>query len=1113
MIPVTAMPLLDPGERRIEATAPEGATIAEIVAQVLPGLPSALHGRLRVSLANDEGRVELAWPEHWGHIRPRCGARVLIRMVPGGDNLGSVLMVAVTIAAYATGAWVASAFPIALGNVFNAGAFWGTVTSTALTIAGGLLINRFLGPDRTREGAAEKPVYQISGWRNQAQPMAPIPAIAGRHRIAPVYAGQPYVEIVGDEQFVRALFLVGYGPVAISDIRIGDTPISNFDDVEIEVREGYATDEPVTIYDRQIVEEQIGTELVRPLPRDDAGNVIAGPATETPVIRFTAADATECNLIFAFPGGIGSAQNNGSIAALSVQVRIRTRLVGDVAWATTETLTFSGKKLIPLFRQHRFSLLSRGRHEIEVTRMTDERTETRVSDRIVWQAIQSYRPEYPVATDIPVALIAARVRATFQLNGQLDTLNCIATRVAKNWDAASDGWVLGETRNPASQFRWFLESRANIYPIGTIAGSGLFDGEMSEWWQFCADNDLKYDRVHDYTAPLWEVLSDIARAGRAAPRREGDRWGVIIDRPDKPVIDHINDRNSRDLTWRRGYIKKPDGLRVTFLDETADYQTRERIIPWPGHAGEVEVTEELSLPGKVDPDEIYREAYRHMLEVEHRGEQFTVVQDRAVGVLTRGDRVRVALNGIVEFQAALRVIRRHGSLIIFDGQVPEFTGLLRAAYIVQKTEGTWESVVVDVEAVSTERSGAVLAASSLGPPAVGTLVMFGPAPHDWLDLIVTGTESGDGMTTVVHMTPAAPLIDTLLGLVDIPAWDGRVGEVPGANTAAPDVPVAYSVYTHFSGSTGDGLTVLLRPGTGSAVPVATFEVQHRLDGAGTWETPVSGPAGAAGIDVTGYSEGDTIELQWRAISEAGVASAWSSTWEQEVGTAPSAPTGTMTLLADGLTTGYGSVHFDIVTPPEVDFDKLRIYRATASDYSDEEAIAEITRFGPAESGEITLGDPTRVNGFANPGFDSDTVWNKGGGWAIGSGVATKTPGSATNITQTLSAATAGQVYRFGVYVSGRTAGTLHARMAGGATVLGANVSANGMLLAELTATAAHTIFGFGADSSFDGSIDNAVCYLRTASCLAQGKFYWRIKGVNQAGIEGAPLNLGFGIVI
>ena len=48
-------------------------------------------------------------------------------------------------------------------------------------------------------------------------------------RTVPPLGALPYTETVGDTQYLRMLFVWGYGPLEISDLRIGETPLSEFE--------------------------------------------------------------------------------------------------------------------------------------------------------------------------------------------------------------------------------------------------------------------------------------------------------------------------------------------------------------------------------------------------------------------------------------------------------------------------------------------------------------------------------------------------------------------------------------------------------------------------------------------------------------------------------------------------------------------------------------------------------------------------------------------------------------------------------------------------------------------------------------------------------------------
>lgn len=112
-----------------------------------------------------------------------------------------------------------------------------------------------------------------------------------------------------------------------------------------------------------------------------------------------------------------------------------------------------------------------------------------------------------------------------------------------------------------------------------------------------------------------------------------------------------------------------------------------------------------------------------------------------------------------------------------------------------------------------------------------------------------------------------------------------------------------------------------------------------------------------------------------------------------------------------------------------------------------------------------------ANKIANGGFGADTDWTKGAGWAIAAGVASKSAGAASALSQA-EAFVAGGVYLVEYVLTAVTGGSVSAQFGGGATVTGASRTANGSYSESLTAGAGNTEFRFAADAAFAGSVDD-----------------------------------------
>lgn len=1064
-----------------------GQSIQDVIDAAIPQC-EVPPSRVRVVLSGDAGDWEIA-ADLWHCVRPKPGVQVTVRTIPGQDQLRSVLTVVVSAAAVAFAPGLVGALP---------GTFTASLATAAFTVVGTLLVNALIPAqvaDRSDEAARN--TYTINGWRNEARPNGTVPMVLGRMRYAPPFAASTYSEIVGDQQFVRALFMVGHGPVRISDFRIGETPIDKFNDIDIEVREGLPDDDPVTLYPRQVLEETLGLQLTRPFPRDDAGEIIEdAPSEETPQTSFTATDASEASVILGFPTGLFRVSSKGKLRSQSVTVRIRMRLNGG-HWTEVETLQLTGQNREPMYRQHTWALPSRGRWEIEVTRMTDELTATDASDSVVFSALQSIRPEYPLNFDEPVALIAVRVRATYQLSGTLDNLNALIER--KGPVHLGNGvWGEDYSRNAATAYMIALQGQQNPYPA---TDDEIDLQRMGVFYDFCFSRNLTYDRIHDEGVSLGEMLTAIAAAGRAAPRHDGIGWHVLIDRPDDLIVEHINDRNADTFSFSSPKFDPPDAFRVRFFDETNNYAPAERIIPWPGHVGPIVLTEELALPGVTSPDQVWLAARRRQYELMHRSVTYSAMQSGRARVAQRGDMVRASLDVLESTLVSARVKSVSGSLVELDASMPASNGFAIRFKSFDGPEdlfGVWQLREI------ADRDYDTNAVRILDPdvmPEVGEAVAVGPLGQESRVLRIKGLEAAENGDARVIMVDAAPIIDELLDAEVPPAWDGRVGAEVAASVLQPAVPVFVHVRTGVDGTgVQNGVEVLVKPGAGSSAVVTSYEIDHRLAG-GAWTT-ISVPAASASLLIEDYALEDDINIRARAIA-TNTASDDTAVVTVKIGADDPDIPGALDISAIDVLGSLGRAVIGVGVPPDNAIAQLQFYRSPEGVALDRDAHAVQTPV-PAQPGatvSFTDGDATRTTLINNGGFNTADNWEEGVGWTISGGEASHSPGVAGDLSRDVSL-DAGATYRISFEVAGRTAGSVTPQLTGGTAVSGAAVSANGLNQLTLVAQSGNTQLTFAADATFDGSVDDVIIFRETAACVDAGSWDYWIEPQNDVDVAG-----------
>ena len=117
-----------------------------------------------------------------------------------------------------------------------------SIATAAITSAGALLVN-YLFPVRPQDQKAldnGTSANLLLGGTNQPNLYGAIPVVLGQVKFTPPLAAENMVESYGASSFLSSILCWGYGPLQVSDIRIGDKPLGQFDDVQSATLVGYA---------------------------------------------------------------------------------------------------------------------------------------------------------------------------------------------------------------------------------------------------------------------------------------------------------------------------------------------------------------------------------------------------------------------------------------------------------------------------------------------------------------------------------------------------------------------------------------------------------------------------------------------------------------------------------------------------------------------------------------------------------------------------------------------------------------------------------------------------------------------------------------------------------
>lgn len=582
----------------------------------------------------------------------------------GGSNpLRIVLMIVVAVFAQ----WAAPLLAGALGVTSVAGI---GLIQGVIGLVGSMLVNALIPPPKpptpqqAQALAAPSPTYNLQAQGNMARLDAAIPAHYGRMIAYPDFAAMPYAEFAGNEQYLYQLFCLGQGYYDVEAIRIEDTPIANFDEIEYEI---IPPGGALTLFPANVVTSvevagqevagvvtgatysQSGTTITvtktahgygvgKHLYHDfttgtavDGGHVVATvPTADTYTVTasdsqttsgnceiqpyvgpFTASAATTtANTIgidIILPRGLYFANNNGGLDAVTVTWVVELRKIDDSgaplgAWSVAGNQSLNLSTTTPQRYSYRYGVAT-GRYEARLRRTNVKQTDAKYGNELAWGGLRAYLPDNRDYGQ--VTLIAMRMRASNNLSQQASRkVNVIATRKLRTWN----GTVWSAPVATRSIAWAFADAAQNMVYGGRLADSRLdLAGLLAlhNTWEARGDH---FDARFDNTLALWEALTKIAGAGRARPFMQGSILYVARDQSATLPVALYSMRNIAKGSFSVEYIMPSedtaDAVEVSYFDNVA-WQPRRVTAALAGSASANKA--KVDLFGVVDREHVYRE--------------------------------------------------------------------------------------------------------------------------------------------------------------------------------------------------------------------------------------------------------------------------------------------------------------------------------------------------------------------------------------------------------------------------------------------------------------------------------------------------------------------------
>lgn len=847
----------------------------------------------------------------------------------GGKNPLRTILSLVVIGVAAAATW----FVGGSGAVFGISALgWGSTAGAiagGLVMMGGMLLVNALCPASmpslslpANQQESSQRIWSIDGAQNKADPYGCVPTVLGRIRVAPRFAAQSYSVVKDNDQYVRYLYVVSTGDCAVSEPRIGDTDLDNYQGWEWVVHRDWTGVEPFTWFQQARSEEALNIEM-----KHEVGWQV----------RTTAQNTTHIMCVIVFEG-LKHINSQGQGSSVSVEVAVRYRPVGTEEWTNlsssrtlntsyqfdiptgehfigingtgsirvdsgtpiayfrgyttstrvlvggtmewesdywetrtyyhteflrygedfdgtasfqdsgsrynrrctvsingtvpTTTIVYSGCTINPLRKCIEWDV-DEGQYEVGMQRVTadsnQESTSSTTRDVFTWTLLQSGRNKPAVVADEkhPLTLIELSLKATEQLNGNVDEFNVLAVSTAPCWDPIIEEWVTEETSNPAALALRIATGTDIAKPA---AWEEMDVDSFVNFYLWCEKHGWEYNGWITSKVNSGETFHNVCSAGRGSYALLNGH-GVIWDDPEAPVVDMLTQRNSWGFSSQKSLnVEQVQGLRMRFLNQDADYQEDERIVYIDGYdATNATNVIEWEQDGVTDPDLIYKHARLRLAEMQLRPEVYTLSCEAESIALRRGDCIRivhdVTLWGITAGKITRVLYADNGNItgIQLDEYCPMDAG---ASYGVRITNGANTDAYFSVLTQPETESRALTFSTQL-PASTGInvddLVAFGKTQSVGALCKVLSVTPSEGYAAQVTLCDAAPEIyDAIDGA--IPDWDSQITIPSRYQMGKPLAPVLLGIVSD---------ETVLRVGTdGTLLPqmVVTYQIPDQPEG-------------------------------------------------------------------------------------------------------------------------------------------------------------------------------------------------------------------------------------------------------------------------------------------
>ena len=506
---------------------------------------------------------------------------------------------------------------IASGAIFGIQSLiWRSVIAMAVGMIGNAIVSKLTAPKVDRSNSEQSNTYGWGGTETVTGQGYPLAVTYGRMKSAGLLLSR-HVISDGEKQYLNLLYCAGEGELSkIEDIRINANPISNYKDVQVDIRKGTNDQTVIPNFNDNFADQSLNYELTE--------------SWNTQQVQGDACDAIE--LTVGFPNGLYYSNDSGGADRTSVTLKAEIRKVGDESWqalplanqkgmaghikrrdawnfiksdnSVTNTSDYSGRieeaTNNAFYRVFRFDNLEKARYEIRMRCSAKDGKSLRHVNKVYW--VQLTQIIYDDFVHPGKALIGIKALATSQLSGSDPKVTWIQER--------SEVYVFNPYINkyeaqPADNPAWAAYDLIHI--CRKIGGEYIVFGQphmrldynaFKAWADKCKTNGFTFNYIYDTAMRLWDALKYPEAVGRGKVIPVGTRFTCVSDYQSTPVqlFTVANIKQGSFTEEFQGVEARANSVEISFLNKDKDYERD--VIPVYGDT--YDESDTLTNPAQVE---------------------------------------------------------------------------------------------------------------------------------------------------------------------------------------------------------------------------------------------------------------------------------------------------------------------------------------------------------------------------------------------------------------------------------------------------------------------------------------------------------------------------------